>query len=363
MIWRYGQWTPYSGTDEDRLEQLVRLFNYVVMNTAGDVQQALDILKQIAERYGIFTDGMTLEELVKKLKEMGLIEEVNGVSQLTPRGIRKIRQDALEQVFSSLKRKTEGDHFTPYVGKGADRSGESREYAFGDHASDLDLTSTFSNAFRRGGIEEFSLEEEDLRIYDTELTSKCATVLMIDVSHSMVLYGEDRITPAKQVALALAELIQTRFPKDFLACVTFGDDAQLVSLAEVPFLQVGPFHTNTRAGLQMARHLLRRQGNVNKQIFMVTDGKPSAIYDDYGRLYKNPFGLDPRVINKTLDEAVQCRREKIAITTFMIARDPMLVNFVEEFTRANQGRAYYSSLDRLGEFILVDYLRNRKKRS
>jgi uncharacterized protein with von Willebrand factor type A (vWA) domain len=178
----------------------------------------------------------------------------------------------------------------------------------------------------------------------------------------MVLYGEDRITPAKQVTLALAELIQTKFPKDYLVLVAFGDEAQLVSISELPFLTVGPFHTNTRAGLQLARNLLRRSGNVNKQIFMVTDGKPSAILDDAGRLYKNPYGLDPRIVNKTLDEAVQCRREMITISTFMIAQDPLLVEFVEELTKVNRGRAYYTSLDNLGDFIFVDYIRNRRKR-
>ncbi|MBI3788167.1 MAG: hypothetical protein HY276_07910, partial [Ignavibacteriales bacterium] len=153
-----------------------------------------------------------------------------------------------------------------------------------------------------------------------------------------------------------------KFPKDYLSLVVFGDDAKLVSLNELPFLNVGPYHTNTRAGLQLARSLLRRSGNANKQIFMVTDGKPSAIFDNAGRLYKNSFGLDPRIVNKTLDEAVQCRREKITVSTFMVARDPYLINFVEEFTKANQGRAYYSSLNKLGEFIFVDYLRNRRKR-
>jgi uncharacterized protein with von Willebrand factor type A (vWA) domain len=185
---------------------------------------------------------------------------------------------------------------------------------------------------------------------------------MVDISHSMILYGEDRITPAKQVALALSELIITRYPKDYLGLVVFGDDAQLVSINELPFLNVGPYHTNTRAGLQLARNLLRKKGTSNKQIFMVTDGKPSAMFDGNGRLYKNSFGLDPKIVNKTLDEAVACRREHIPITTFMVARDPYLINFVEELTRANNGRAYYSSLSNLGEFVFVDYIRNRKKK-
>ena len=206
------------------------------------------------------------------------------------------------------------------------------------------------------------MKEEDLEVYETEHQTFCATVLMIDISHSMILYGEDRITPAKQVALALSELIKTRYPKDYLVPVVFGDDARVVSVSELPFLNVGPYHTNTKAGLELARNLLRRKGNLNKQIFMVTDGKPSAIFDSNGRLYKNSFGLDLKIVNKTLDEAVACRREQIPITTFMVASDPYLIDFVEELTKANQGRAYYSSLSNLGEFVFVDYIRNRKKR-
>jgi uncharacterized protein with von Willebrand factor type A (vWA) domain len=248
------------------------------------------------------------------------------------------------------------------TGGGVDRLSETRMFTFGDPPSNIDLTSTLTNAFRRDGIDDFRLREEDLEVFETEHQTSCATVLMLDISHSMILYGEDRITPAKQVALALSELIMTAYPKDYLALVTFGDDARLVSLAELPFLTVGPYHTNTRAGLQMARDLLRRKPFANKQIFMVTDGKPSAITEAGGRVYKNSFGLDPKIVNKTLDEAVACRREHIPITTFMVARDPALVNFVEELTKANSGRAYYSSLSNLGECVFVDYIRNRRKK-
>jgi Ca-activated chloride channel family protein len=293
---------------------------------------------------------------------MGIIEEARDTFELTTKGVQRIRQDALREIFSSLKKAPDGSHESPYTGKGVDRLSETKKWSFGDQPTDLDLTSTLTNSFKRDGIDRFSLKEEDLEVYESEHQSSCATVLMVDISHSMILYGEDRITPAKQVALALSELIRMKFPKDYLALVVFGDDAKVVGMSELPFLNVGPFHTNTRAGLQLARSLLRRRRNVNKQIFMVTDGKPSAMFDDAGRLYKNSFGLDPRIVNKTLDEAVQCRREKIVVCTFMVAQDPYLINFVEEFTKANQGRAYYSSLKSLGEFVFVDYLRNRRKR-
>ncbi len=362
MRFRYSKWTPQSRTDEQRLQQMVSLFSYLIVQTSGDVQEALDWLRQLAEEYGLFDEDMTMDDLIDKLREMGIIEDVNDVPTLTTKGIQRIRQDALREIFTSLKKSPTGSHETPYTGKGVDRLSETKKFNFGDQPTNIDLTSTLSNAFRRDGIDDFTLKEEDLEVYETEHQTSCATILMIDISHSMILYGEDRITPAKQVALALSELIMTRFPKDYLSLVTFGDDAQLVSMNELPFLNVGPFHTNTRAGLQLARQLLRRCGNANKQIFMVTDGKPSAIFTDSGKLYKNSFGLDPKIVNKTLDEAVACRREKIPITTFMVARDPYLINFVEELTKANQGRAYYSSLNNLGEFVFVDYIRNRKKK-
>ncbi len=362
MRFLYTKWTPESKTDEQRLQSLMQLFSHLLVQTSGDVEEAMEWLRQLAEEYGIFDENLSMEDLIQKLKEMGIIEEVNNTPVLTTKGVQKIRQDALREIFSSLKKTPMGSHETPHTGTGVERLSETKKWVFGDMPTNIDLTSTMTNAFKRDGIENFNLIEDDLEVYDTENLSTCATVLMLDISHSMILYGEDRITPAKQVGLALSELIMTKFPRDYIALVVFGDDAKLVSINELPFLNVGPYHTNTRAGLQLARNLLRRCGNVNKQIFMITDGKPSAMFDDAGRLYKNSFGLDPRIVNKTLDEAVACRREKITISTFMVARDPYLINFVEELTKANHGRAYYSSLNDLGQFIFVDYIRNRRKR-
>jgi uncharacterized protein with von Willebrand factor type A (vWA) domain len=349
-------------TDEQRLQSLMSIFSYLLIQTSGDVDEALSWLQQLAEQYGLFDRSLSLDDLVNKLKEQGLIEDAKDAHILTNKGVQRIRQDALRHVFSSLKKAPEGSHETPYGGSGIDRLSETKKWSFGDQPTNIDMTSTVTNAMKRDGIDEFALKEEDLEVYETEHATTCATVLMLDISHSMILYGEDRITPAKEVALALSELIHTRFPKDYLSLVVFGDEAKVVSLHELPFLNVGPYHTNTRAGLQLARSLLHKCGNVNKQIFMITDGKPSAIFDDAGKLYKNSFGLDPRIVNKTLDEAVQCRREKVVVSTFMVARDPYLINFVDEFTKTNQGRAYYSDLNKLGEFIFVDYLRNRRKR-
>ena len=184
---------------------------------------------------------------------------------------------------------------------------------------------------------------------------------MIDISHSMVLYGEDRITPAKKVAMALSELITTKYPKDTLDIIVFGNDAWEIKMKDIPYLQVGPFHTNTVAGLDLANNILRKRKTNNKQIFMITDGKPTCLKVGI-KYYKNSFGLDRRIINKTLDQASRCRKMGITVTTFMIARDPFLQEFVRDFTKTNNGRAYYSSLDGLGDFIFEDYIRNRRKR-
>ena len=188
-----------------------------------------------------------------------------------------------------------------------------------------------------------------------------STVLMIDISHSMILYGEDRITPAKKVAMALSELITTRYPKDTLDVIVFGNDAWQIEIKDLPYLEVGPYHTNTVAGLELAMDIIRRRKNPNKQIFMITDGKPTCIKKGK-RYYKNSFGLDRKIVNRTLNLAQRCRKLNIPITTFMIARDPYLKNFVEQFTRANNGKAFYSSLKGLGEFIFQDYKNNKRKR-
>ncbi|MGD0337217.1 MAG: VWA domain-containing protein [Bacteroidota bacterium] len=359
---RFSRWLADSSTDEVFLQSLISLFGHLLLQASGDVHEALEWLRQLDQEYHIFNKSMTLDEFIDQLKELGLIEEVNNIFNVTARGVQRIRQDALNEIFRTLTKSTLGTHETPYLGTGVDRLSETKKYHFGDQPMNIDVTSTITNALKRNGIEEFRLTEDDLEVYETEHTTSCATILMLDISHSMILYGEDRITPAKQVALALSELIHAKYPKDIIRLVTFGDYAEEVGIHKLPFLSVGPYHTNTKAGLQLARNLLRRCGNTNKQIFMITDGKPSAIFEESGKLYKNSFGLDPRIVNKTLDEAVACRREHITISTFMVARDPYLKNFVEELTKANRGRAYYSSVTNLGEFLFVDYIRNRRKR-
>ena len=224
------------------------------------------------------------------------------------------------------------------------------------------MTESLRNAQINNGIGDFNLTEDDLVVEETLHKSQMSTVLMIDISHSMILYGEDRITPAKKVAMALSELITTRYPKDSIEILVFGNDAWPIKIKDLPYLKVGPYHTNTVAGLQLAMDMLRRKRNTNKQIFMITDGKPSCLRLPDGQYYKNSNGLDPYITNKCYAMAQQARRLHIPITTFMIAEDPYLMQFVREFTQANRGKAFYTGLKGLGEMIFEDYENNRKRR-
>jgi uncharacterized protein with von Willebrand factor type A (vWA) domain len=363
MDYRFEYLDPRRIELERLLQRLKALFEHLLLQANGDVDEALKWLSRIAERYGLFGKRLDADRFKKWLEGQNLVRPApRGGLELTKKGERGLRAGSFEALFANLKRDAAGEHRTPHAGHGLERLPETRAYEFGDPLALLATTETLSNAVRRGGIDDLSVTEEDLEVYETEHDSSCATVLLIDVSHSMILYGEDRITPAKKVALALTELITTRYPKDALSVVLFGDDAWEVPLEELPYCGVGPFHTNTRAGLLLARELLKKKRQANRQIFMLTDGKPSALTERDGTIYKNPFGLDPRVVNKTLEEADQCRRVGIPITTFMLTEDPLLVDFVDELTRTNRGRAYFASPDKVGDAVFVDYMRNRRRR-
>ncbi len=364
MEFRYTKWDPARhGRELSTFERLLDLFQQLLQFTAGDAAEALHWLTQLDERYGLTDEGVGLGDFIEELKNRGYLreDEQTGLLQITARTERTLRQRSLEEIFRQLRKSGRGSHKTPHAGMGEERLPETRGWHFGDDPHLLDVTGTLSNAFRRTGVDDWNLKEDDFEVHETDHQTNMATALMIDLSHSMILYGEDRITPARKTAMALAELIMTRYPKDTLDIVAFGNDAWEVAVKDLPYLNVGPFYTNTRSGLQRARDILRRRKNRNKQIFLITDGKPSCHFEN-GRMYRNAFGLDRRIVNKVLDEAVICRREGIAITTFMIARDPYLQNFVHQLTEANQGRAYYASLENLGEFIFEDYIRNRRKR-
>lgn len=346
-------------------DKLFDIFLELLTHTSGDVDEAIDWLRELDKEYQLSQDDYTIEDFIEDLKKKGFLSEpTEGQGMgMTAKTEQVIRQRSLEQIFGKLKKTKAGSHKTNKLGRGDEPTPERRKYEFGDRSDKIAFTESIRNAQKNHGIGEFFLTEDDLEIMETEHKAQTSTVLMIDISHSMILYGEDRITPAKKVAMALAELISTRYPKDTLDIIVFGNDAWQVSIKDLPYLQVGPFHTNTVAGLELAMDLLRRKKNPNKQIFMITDGKPSCLKERDGSYYKNSFGLDPRIVSKTLNLASAARKAKIPITTFMIAQDPYLQEFIGDFTEANQGKAFYTSLKGLGDYIFEDYETNRRKRT
>jgi Ca-activated chloride channel homolog len=359
--------TRYGYLDPDMIRRLLselglrRLFNHLLLQAAGDAEEAMRWMRELQER-GYIDPGVDLDEFFARMLEENVLgRDAEGSLSLGVAGERQIRREALEEIFGSLKKSGAGHHPVPAEGEGTERLTETRPYRFGDDPMTIDAMRTLHNAMKHNAPSgAITIEPDDFEVYETEHGSACATVVMIDISHSMILYGEDRITPAKKVALALTELVLTKYPKDSIDVLVFGDDAEEIPISAIPSVEVGPYHTNTKAGLELAQQILRRRKHGNKQIFMITDGKPSALREG-GRLYTNSFGLDMKIVNRTLEEAERCRRAKIAITTFMLATDPMLVNFVEQLSKVNRGRAFYASADRLGEYILADYIRNRRK--
>jgi len=344
-------------------EDLLKLFLQLMIITSGDVAEALNLLNQLDKQYGLTGDEYGMGNFIDDLKEKGYIEENEDGTTfiITKKSEQSIRRQSLEEIFGKLKKTPSGNHHSPFTGQGDEPTSDRREYNFGDSVEQIDMTDSLKNAQINHGLDEFKLTENDLEIEERDYKAITSTVLMIDISHSMILYGEDRITPAKKVAMALSELITTKYPKDTLDIIAFGNDAWPIEIKDLPYLEVGPYHTNTVAGLELAVDILRRRKIHNKQIFMITDGKPTCLKEGL-KYYKNSFGLDRKIVNKTLDQAARCRKLGIPITTFMIARDPYLQQFVREFTKENNGKAFYSSLSGLGEYIFEDYVRNRRKR-
>lgn len=276
--------------------------------------------------------------------------------QLTKKGVDFLGFKTLQSLLGSLGRSSIGVHPTPALATGVEADSQSRPYRFGDTLN-LDVSGTLLNAIRRQGPEvPIELDYQDLRVQQSEYQSSCASVVMLDCSHSMILYGEDRFTPAKKVALALAHLIRTRFPGDTVRFLLFHDSAEEVPLAKLAGVRVGPFHTNTCEGLRLARKMLLDQKKDMRQIIMITDGKPSALTLPDGRIYKNPFGLDPMILEKTFEEVARCRRSGIMINTFMLARDPYLVDFVKRVSEICKGKAYFATTVTLARYILMDFM-------
>lgn len=346
---------PKGGFDE-----MLKLFTQLLNYTAGDAGEALAWMNELDKQYKFTNKDYGMGDFMEDLKEKGYINEENGETKITAKTEQTIRKSALEEIFGKLKKAGKGNHNSNISGIGEEKNADRREFSFGDSLDQIDMTASIHNAQINHGIGNFTLTERDLEVEEKDYKTLTSTVLMIDISHSMILYGEDRITPAKKTAMALAELIKTKYPKDTLDIVVFGNDAWPITIKDLPYLQVGPYHTNTFAGLELATDLLRRRKTHNKQIFMITDGKPTCLKEN-GRYYKNSVGLDRKVIGKTLNMAAQCKRLNIPITTFMIAKDPYLQQFVRQFTEINGGRAFYSSLNGLGEYIFEDYIKNRRR--
>lgn len=367
MHFKYRQWDQRfaQSTQKAPFNTLWDTFQELLTIASGDVSQAIRWLSELDKEYELTDDfdDYGIDEFVDELEERGYLEsdEEQNVMVITRKTERSLRERALEEIFNNLQKGAVGGHQTDHTGQGLERQPETRKWQQGDDIANIDSVGTMMNMLKHSNIDQMRLNEDDLRVHDTDHYTSVATVLLIDLSHSMVLYGEDRITPAKKVAMALSELILNNYAKDSLDIVAFGNEAWHVDIENLPYLKVGPYHTNTQQALQLARHTLHRRKYANKQVFMITDGKPSCIIEN-GEMYKNSFGLDRKIVNKVMDEAVKCRRDNIDITTFMIARDPYLQNFVRELTEANKGRAYFASLDNLGEYIFEDYIRNRKRR-
>lgn len=360
--------TKHQKKVQTPFERLFEIFKELITHTSGDFDEAIEWLRELDKEYKLTDEDYTIDDFIEDLLKKSYIKQNNqkggngdGLS-LTPKTEKLLREHALKQIFGKLKKSKTGNHKTQKIGQGEDNTGEYKAYQFGDPLEKIDITQSIKNAQIRSISNDFSIQHDDLVVEDNFFKTQMSTILMIDISHSMILYGEDRITPAKKVAMALAEMITTQYPKDTLDILVFGNDAWPISLKELPYLKVGPYHTNTVAGLQLAMDLLRRKKNTNKQIFMITDGKPSCLKMPDGNYYKNSVGLDESIVEKCYNMARQAKKLQIPITTFMIAQDPYLQQFVRTFTEINRGKAFFTGLKGLGQMIFEDYNKNRRKK-
>ena len=364
---QFGEFNEHTLDDLKRaIEEALERGDFVDQERAEQIREALDNMSEEE------VDQM-LNRMVQKLADEGYINadsQSGGLGEgdrkvdvkITDKSVDFLGFKTLKDLLGSLGRASFGAHDTRDLSTGVETSGAAKKYEFGDTLN-LDVAATLFSAMQREGVTlPLNLEYEDLHVHQSEYQSSCATVIMLDCSHSMILYGEDRFTPAKKVALALAHLIRTHYPGDTLRAVLFHDSAEEVRMEELARVQVGPYYTNTREGLILAQKLLARERKDMKQIIMITDGKPSALTLDDGRIYRNAFGLDPLVISRTLEEVSRCKRQGILINTFMLASDYGLVQFVQKVTALCRGKAYFTRPEQLGQYLLMDYM-NRKTRT
>jgi uncharacterized protein with von Willebrand factor type A (vWA) domain len=343
-----------------QMQQMEDLLKFARWGYGDPADMDLEALREVLGQEA-YQDMAELQRLRQMLEEAGLLRQTGSGMQLTPAGQRKIGAKALRDIFKEMKKSLFGNHQAILRGASGDRMDETKTYEFGDPFH-LDIGQTLKNAVIRQykGVP-VEIEPVDFEVYRTELLTRSSTVIMVDLSHSMELYDYNRFTAAKKVALALESLIRTQFPRDKLYIVGFGDYAREVKLGDLPYLTVGPEHTNTQEGLELSRKLLSREGGTNKQIIMITDGRPTAARIN-GRLFIHTWGLHPAILEETYLAAERCRRSQITINTFMLADDYYLIHFVKEMTRICRGRAFYTTPSRLGEYILVDYINRKRKR-
>jgi len=372
------QYMPFSEYNQHTLEDLKKAIQEALEHGKLFNQENF---QEMMERIGNMTQeqmDQLLERLVQKMADDGQItieepsEQQAGAGrgqgpdskvkfEVTDKSLDFLGFKTLKDLLGSLGKSSFGRHDTRDLATGIEANGSSKPYEFGDTLN-LDISETLFSAVRREGAQvPLNLDYSDLHVHQCEYQSSCATVLMLDCSHSMILYGEDRFTPAKKVALALAHLIRTQYPGDSLRCVLFHDTAEELAISQLARVQVGPYYTNTRDGLILAQRLLAQERKDMRQIVMITDGKPSCLTLEDGRMYKNAFGLDPLVISRTLEEVNRCKKQGILINTFMLASDYGLVNFVQKVTEICRGKAYFTTPYNLGQYLLMDYM-NRKAR-
>jgi Ca-activated chloride channel homolog len=363
---------------EQTLEELRRAIEQALMNNELLDEQMQELLEQM-QAEGKLEE--LVQQLIERMEEEGYISvdepqkgpqesslggqvgqaQAQAKFEITDKGLDFLGYRTLRDLLGSLGKSSFGRHDTRDLATGIEASGASKQYEFGDTLN-LDITATLSSAIQREGVQvPLNLEYSDLQVHQCEYQSSCATVLMLDCSHSMILYGEDRFTPAKKVAMALSHLIRTQYPGDSLSLILFHDSAEEVPLSQLARVKVGPYYTNTREGLRLAQRVLQRQCKDMKQIVMITDGKPSALTLEDGRIYKNAFGLDPLVVSQTLEEVSKCKRAGVMINTFMLASDYGLVQFVQKVTEMCRGKAYFTTPYTLGQYLLMDYMSRKTK--
>jgi len=344
--------------DEQMREQLQQ------MQMEGTLDELIDqLIERMQQEDYISIDEAQPQDPSKQSSVGGQVGEAQQQVkfEITDKSLDFLGFKTLRDLMGSLGKSSFGRHDTRDLATGIEASGASRPYEFGDTLN-LDITATLSSAIQRDGMNlPLNIEYSDLQVHQCEYQSSCATVLMLDCSHSMILYGEDRFTPAKKVAMALSHLIRTQYPGDSLSLILFHDSAEEVPLSQLARVKVGPYYTNTREGLRLAQRILQRQRKDMKQIVMITDGKPSALTLEDGRIYKNAFGLDPLVVSQTLEEVSKCKRAGVLINTFMLASDHGLVQFVQKVTEMCRGKAYFTTPYTLGQYLLMDYMSRKTK--